>query len=411
MKLSEKDVIKHSAAIQMTNAISLAARRLWNVLLANAYNDLPFKTEHVVDLPDLKEAIGMPKSRNISYLKELFLELTSTSVQWNVLGKDKEFEWGACSLLSLARITKNQCRYEYNSFLCNQLYNPRIYARINLSIQRLFSSRHSLAIYELLVDYLGCGQTPLMDVSEFRKLMGLEKGEYEEFKELNKKVIKASLAEITKKSNITAVVEYKKERKAVVALRFCPRLKSGSALKEVACSSSDIVDNPVYQRLTNDFGLSRIQAIEILTTQDATFISGQLDAIEKEYRENSGKIKKLPAYTYAAITQKFNYESAGIETDKKQQQKRQEKQKRQEEKLEELKNEYRRYRKEEISKFRTSLAEDELKRFENLANAEAKEKAGKNRFLVDSYFKIALEGHLLQAMNFISFDAWSQGKI
>jgi hypothetical protein len=35
------EVIKHSAAIQIQNSISLLQRRAWNILLANAYEELP----------------------------------------------------------------------------------------------------------------------------------------------------------------------------------------------------------------------------------------------------------------------------------------------------------------------------------------------------------------------------------
>ena len=35
------EVIKHSAAIQIQNNITLLQRRAWNVLLANAYDELP----------------------------------------------------------------------------------------------------------------------------------------------------------------------------------------------------------------------------------------------------------------------------------------------------------------------------------------------------------------------------------
>ena len=42
----KRDVIKSSAAIHIHNNITLLQRRVWNVLLFNAYNELEKKEEH-----------------------------------------------------------------------------------------------------------------------------------------------------------------------------------------------------------------------------------------------------------------------------------------------------------------------------------------------------------------------------
>ena len=49
MPLNSKSVIKHSAAVQISNSINLIQRRAWNILLANAYYDLPEKEIFEVD--------------------------------------------------------------------------------------------------------------------------------------------------------------------------------------------------------------------------------------------------------------------------------------------------------------------------------------------------------------------------
>jgi hypothetical protein len=38
--------------------------------------------------------------------------------------------------------------------LKEKLYNPEMYARIKLSIQNKFTSKHTLALYELFIDYM-----------------------------------------------------------------------------------------------------------------------------------------------------------------------------------------------------------------------------------------------------------------
>jgi hypothetical protein len=48
-----KEVIKHSAAVQIQNNITLLQRRAWNVLLANAYDELPTEEEHRIAVREL----------------------------------------------------------------------------------------------------------------------------------------------------------------------------------------------------------------------------------------------------------------------------------------------------------------------------------------------------------------------
>src|SRR5205823_11332719 len=65
----KRDVIKSSAAIHIHNSITLLQRRVWNVLLFNAYNELEKKEEHQIALKDLSTLVGYD-SHDMDYLKE-----------------------------------------------------------------------------------------------------------------------------------------------------------------------------------------------------------------------------------------------------------------------------------------------------------------------------------------------------
>ena len=66
MKLTEiKEVIKASPAIQIESKITLLQRRMWNVLLANAYNELPDKEIHHVSVSELAEKIGFESTNRV----------------------------------------------------------------------------------------------------------------------------------------------------------------------------------------------------------------------------------------------------------------------------------------------------------------------------------------------------------
>jgi hypothetical protein len=63
----KKEVIKHSAAIQIENNITLLQRRTWNALLYNAYNELNSKEVHSISVPELARLIGYD-SHDMEYL-------------------------------------------------------------------------------------------------------------------------------------------------------------------------------------------------------------------------------------------------------------------------------------------------------------------------------------------------------
>jgi hypothetical protein len=70
----EKEVVKHSAAVQIQNNITLLQRRVWNVLLANAYDALPTEERHRMKVRDLIQALEFT-SKNEDYLKEALMAL------------------------------------------------------------------------------------------------------------------------------------------------------------------------------------------------------------------------------------------------------------------------------------------------------------------------------------------------
>ena len=153
MRLAEiNEVIKASPAIQIQSRISLLQRRAWNVLLANAYNELPYKDIHRVSVAELAKKLGF-KSNNQDYLKETLEALVDCTVKWNVLNKDNKEVWGVASLLGSAEIENGICTYSFTAHLRLKLHNPRIYAKLNLRLQNQFKSQYALVLWELCFDY------------------------------------------------------------------------------------------------------------------------------------------------------------------------------------------------------------------------------------------------------------------
>ena len=224
MQLEKIDeVIKASPAIQIQSKISLLQRRAWNVLLANAYNELPDKDIHSVSIVELAAKLGFD-SKNQDHLKEVLRSLRSCEVEWNLLNKNNKQVWGVASLLASAEIENGICTYGFAPHLRLKLHNPRVYARLNLRLQNRFTSKYALVLWELCFDYFDTdrdqGETPFIRLEIFKELMGLEKDEYSLFKEFNRNVIKPAIKEINNLTDYLVEVEQKRIGRRIGELKF-----------------------------------------------------------------------------------------------------------------------------------------------------------------------------------------------
>ena len=283
MHLAEIDeVIKASPAIQIQSKITHLQRRAWNVLLANAYNELPTQEIHRVSVAELAAKLGF-NSHNEAHLKETLEALVDCTVKWNLLDKDKKEEWGAASLLAEVHIKDGICTYAYAPYLRLKLYNPRIYTKLNLRLQNRFTSRYAMILWEVCFDYFDLarnqGETPFISLETFRELMGIGESEYPIFKEFNRNVIKPSIKEINDLTDFCVEVEHKRIGRRIGELKF-----HISRLKEIATEVApqqgtfllDIDDlSPIAVKLIQA-GVSRKAALRIA---DRTWDAVNADAL------------------------------------------------------------------------------------------------------------------------------------
>ena len=224
MHLTEiNEVIKASPAIQIQSKITHLQRRAWNVLLANAYNELPNTDIHRVSVVELARKLGYA-SNDSEHLKETLEALGACQVKWNLLNKDKKERWGFANLLASAEIENGICTYAFAPHLRHQLHNPRIYTKLNLRLQNQFTSKYALVLWEICFDYFDTdrdqGETPFIPLETFRELMGLEKNEYSVFKALNRNVIKPAIKEINDLTDYHVEVERKRLGRKIAELKF-----------------------------------------------------------------------------------------------------------------------------------------------------------------------------------------------
>jgi hypothetical protein len=291
-------VKKHVAAIHVSGKLTLLQRKLSNVLLLNAYDTLTSQSKHAIDARTLCMMIGY-NSNDMETLKASLRGLAETVAEWDMLDEKGQQEWGVSSLLSYAKLKGGVCEYSYSHALAEKLHDPKVFALINLNIQRKFTSGHALALYENCYRFIRTGSTGWWSMDLFRRLMGLDGSSYyESYKHLNAKVIKPAVAEVNKTSNILIEPETRKQGRAVTDIRF--RIKENPQLAILDIDDGEgLRHGPVYARLL-ELGVSDRLARQWLSAYGEEQVMAKLD-----YVRQRKDVKSMVGYLTAALKEDY----------------------------------------------------------------------------------------------------------
>ncbi|MGX9849452.1 replication initiation protein [Limimaricola litoreus] len=268
-------VKKNVAAIHIGGKLTLLQRKLSNVLLLNAYDTLLSQATHRIDARTLAAMIGY-NSNDIDSLRDALRGLAETVAEWDMLDDKGRQEWGVSALLAHARLRDGVCDYAYSPALAEKLHDPRVFALINLDIQRRFTSGHGLALYENCYRFVRTGSTGWWPLDVFRRLMGVDDSEYyRSFKHLNAKVIKPAVEEVNRASNIQVEPEFKRMGRAVKELRFSIRENPQLAMLDIDDGQA-ARSQPVYERLRAQ-GVSDRLARQWIAEHGAEAVAEKLD--------------------------------------------------------------------------------------------------------------------------------------
>jgi hypothetical protein len=297
--LKRAAVKKHVAAIHVSGKLTLLQRKLSNVLLLNAYDTLTSQARHQIDARTLCLMIGY-NSNDMETLKQSLKGLAETVAEWDMLDEKGQQEWGVSSLLSYAKLKGGICEYAYSPALADKLHDPKVFALINLNIQRRFTSGHALALYENCYRFVRTGSTGWWDMDLFRRLMGLDGSSYyESYKHLNAKVIKPAVAEVNKTSNIEITPEVRKRGRTVTDIRFLIKENPQLAILDLD-DGEGLRHGPVYARL-RDLGVSDRLARQWLSTHGEDHVAAKMDYVGE--RKN---VRSMVGYLSAALEGDFD---------------------------------------------------------------------------------------------------------
>jgi hypothetical protein len=265
----KENLKKHVGAIHTSGDLSYIARKVSNVLLYQAYDNLLTKERHSIPLRLLADLVGWSDSNDYERLKDAVRELNATRVEFNLM-EDGEEVWETSSLIAWAQIRKQSgsVEWEYTREMAKRLYEPTVFARINLGIQREIGSGYALALYENIARYRNVKFTGDLEIEKIRYLIGATAPTYDEYKRFSAFVLKPSIEQINKSTDILVTPHYKKKGRKVLAINFeiaeNPQKQLPNAKHE---GEASIKKEPEYQRLIEEGANERLAIVEVATKQ------------------------------------------------------------------------------------------------------------------------------------------------
>lgn len=315
-ELENKYLNKHVAAIHCSNNIGLLQRKIFNALLYKAYPKLLDDDFHYISLSEISKLIDY-NSKDSSKLKQAFKSLQTTTVDWNIIedGDTSDDEvWCSSTLLASSVIDRKRgfCRYEYSKTLATLLYQPNMYARIDLGIQNKFNSSYGLALYENCVRFKNVRTTGWIAIDTFRKLMGIADSKYSKFSDFNKRVLSPAIAEINKMSDINVDLQMNRVAQQVVSLKFTITIKK--TIKPLGLNSKEIVSDYSQEKKSElqDLLKTRLHASQqdiatLISTYSEELIKSKINLMFESETYKKGLILSPLAFLKSAL--KNNYAS------------------------------------------------------------------------------------------------------
>ena len=295
---------KHVGAIHVKGALSLLQRKAVNALLLNAYHELPDEAvkEHSIRLADLADALGY-NSNDHDLLKDTIGTLVETKVRWNTLDKDGNEGWGVSGLLASA-ITEpgaGTCQYAYSVHLRRLLYNPAVYARINLAVQSRFTSQYALALYENCLRFVGVGSTGWLPVADWRGLLGVGADQYRTYKAFRQHVLAPAAKQVNAVGHIRVELETRREGRKIADLRFAVRPGVPLLPESAEVEEAETTEPDAFPARLAEFGLTARQVKEAAALPPDQ-VERNLCYVRSQIARGT-KVGRLGAYTYRAVTE------------------------------------------------------------------------------------------------------------
>lgn len=229
---SHNTMIKPGELIDVVemSPLTLTDRRVYNTLIANAWDKIEQPATHVIAKKDLRgsrdqnDRVGESIERLMAAIARL--EIVREGKRYirrvQLLGATDE-----------GREDDGLLYYRFPAELRAIIRNSSIFARLRMDVIFALSSKYALALYELVQKRgnLEWQNSEEFTIERFRQLLGVESGKLESFKNLNKWAIQPAALEVNALSDFGCKVKPVLAGRKVVKIRLSWWRKNENELK------------------------------------------------------------------------------------------------------------------------------------------------------------------------------------
>ena len=159
----------------------------------------------------------------------------------------------------------SEIRYIDNEASVKLIFSPSVvplithlekqFTSYELEQVRHLNSRYAIRLYELLIQWRSVGETPLFEMGDFRKRLGVDKDEYSRTESFKRRVLDIALKQINEHTDITASYEQHKAGRVITGFSFSFKPKKpAKAEKKIARNKSDNSDTEKREALSQFMG-------------------------------------------------------------------------------------------------------------------------------------------------------------
>lgn len=218
--------------IKEISPLTLTDRRIYNLLIANAWERITEPVEHVIEKSDLRgthngnERIEDSIRRLMSAIAEVKIirdgKVAVKRVQ--LLGGNVEQEG-----------ERGRLYYTFPKQLIEIVKESEVFGRLKTQIMYCFKSKYALALYEIVQKRVGLKfkQAEHFTVEELRSLLGVPKDKLTRFPDFNKYALQPALREVNALSEHHVTVGMIKNGKRVEQLMLMWQEKSSEEKRQV----------------------------------------------------------------------------------------------------------------------------------------------------------------------------------
>ena len=206
-------------AIDGVEGWTLAERRIWNLLLVNAWSDRLEDPGAVFEIP-LIELRGSHGGND--QLRAYLFKLQTTVVRArSPRGGELTVQMLGGTDLDRADRKAGTLRYEFSQMLVPLLRDSEIYARMEVKVLSAFTSKYALNLYEALAARINMRKTAeTVDLAALRRWFGVPDGKLILWSDLRRYAVEPALREVNAYSPIAVEAEPVHRRRKVAAVKL-----------------------------------------------------------------------------------------------------------------------------------------------------------------------------------------------